>query len=78
MAKFKVLNCVTEVVDIIKKQKRDEDDNLIWFEVEKPRKVKPNFYGQQCSKIGDTIEIKDEYLAGKARNNPDLEEVGAK
>lgn len=77
MAKFEVLNCKTHVEYMQRKRVVDKEGNLHIREVQMEKPISPGFYGVENVKVGDVIEIADERLADKARNNPDLKEVKA-
>lgn len=84
MRKFKVLNCKTEKIAYKRMSRRDENDNLVWFnqyytvnageQDHKGNTWYPGAYGNENIKVGDIIEV-EEHLADKAARNPDFEEV---
>ena len=75
MASFEVLNVRTESEVSYREISRDKSGKTLSYDVVETKKFKPGAYGHKNIKVGDVIEIKSDFLAGKARKNPDFSEV---
>lgn len=74
MAKFEVLDLITEAETIQRVQIRTADDKVTTVETEKVVKIVPGAYGHERLTVGDIIEIKGRFME-KARANPMFREI---